>query len=303
MSERSEVFENQRAEEVAEASGPSRGMGARGKTIGHPSSRARAWTAGVIRRSSDFAIGGVSILGLWYATIGIFDILPVLLPPPHSVAQAFWGRLGALLSHGWTTLVESVVGLGVSIVIGALIAVMIVEIPFLTRVVMPWLVVSQAVPKVAIAPLFVIWFGFGLLPKVVIAFFIAFFPIVISGASGLASIDVEELDLFRTITRSRWQVYRHLKVPRALPQFFAGVKVGATLALVGAIVAEFVSAQRGLGYLIMIANRDLHTDFMFAVFIALSTLGIALFYAVVLVERLVVPWYFALKGGAKGYLE
>jgi NitT/TauT family transport system permease protein len=241
----------------------------------------------------------VVILGVWYLTIAIFDISPFLIPPPHVVAQEFLANWEILLQNGWVTMVEALGGLGLSILIGVILAVLIAEIPPFSRAVMPWLVMSQAVPKVAIAPLFVIWFGFDLTPKIVVAFFISFFPVVISTASGLRSVSPEEVDLFRTISRRRWPLYRHLKIPRALPQFFDGVKVGTTLALIGAVVGEFISAQEGLGYMVLIANRNLQTSLMFAIFVALSFIGIVLFYAVVLVERLVIPWHFAARAGAE----
>lgn len=244
-------------------------------------------------------VGAMVIIGLWYAIIGIFDIDAFLLPTPHAVLDVFIETRSLLFEHGVTTMLESVVGLGLSVVVGALLAVLISEIPFFSRAILPWLVVSQAVPKVAVAPLFLIWFGFGLMPKIIVAFFISFFPIVIGGASGLSSVLPEEADLFRTTTRSKWKLYRHLKIPRALPQFFDGVKVGTTLALVGAIVGEFVSSQEGLGYLVTISNRDLKTEQMFAVFVALSIVGILLFYAVVLLERLVIPWHFIQRKGAR----
>ena len=248
-------------------------------------------------------VGAAVIFGVWYLVIALFDIEPLLLPPPHSVFAKFWEYRGTLLSHGWTTTVETVAGLGASVFVGAILAVLLAEISIFSRAFMPWIVVSQAIPKVAVAPLFVIWFGFALLPKVIIAFFIAFFPIVVAGVIGLKSIGPEEIDLFRTMTRSRWHLYRHLKIPGALPMFFGGVKVGASLALVGAIVGEFVSSSKGLGYLVVIANRDLQTEEMFAVFVALSLLGILLFYGIALIERLTIPWYSASKEGAREYKE
>jgi NitT/TauT family transport system permease protein len=237
---------------------------------------------------------GVLILA-WYAMIWLLDLEPLYLPTPASVAGAFGTEWQMLLDHSWITVEESIFGLGLAVGVGVVLAVLIAEVPALNRAIMPLLVVSQAVPKVAVAPLFVIWFGFGIGPKVVVAFFVAFFPVVVSTASGLKSISREELDLFRTITPRRWPLYRHLKIPRAMPQFFDGVKVASSLALIGAIVGEFVSADEGLGYLVTIMNRDLRTPEMFAVFVMLSIVGIVLFYAVVLIERLLMPWFFAMN--------
>lgn len=256
-----------------------------------------------IRRSLRAAtapfVGAVAIVALWYLVIALFDIRPFLIPRPEVVVGEFFENWSLLLQNGWATMIEALGGLGLSVVVGAILAVLVAEIPPFSRAMLPWLVMSQAVPKVAVAPLFVIWFGFDLAPKIVVAFFIAFFPIVISTASGLNSVSPEEVDLFRTMTRRRWPLYRHLKIPRALPQFFDGVKVGATLALIGAVVGEFVSAQEGLGYMVLIANRNLQTDLMFAIFVALSIIGILLFYAVVVIERLLIPWHFAQQAGAQ----
>ena len=258
---------------------------------------------GGVRRSVDLIgaplVAAAALIALWYALIFLGDIRPFLVPPPHTIVQEFFGSAPSLLENGWVTMVEALGGLGLSIVGGVILAVLIAEIPAFSKGMMPWLVMSQAVPKVAVAPLFVIWFGFDLTPKIVVAFFIAFFPIVVSTASGLRSVSPEEIDLFRTMTQRRWPLYRYLKIPRALPQFFDGVKVGTTLALIGAVVGEFVSAQEGLGYMVLIANRNLDTPLMFAVFAALSLIGILLFYGVVLVERLLIPWHAAARAGAQ----
>ncbi len=275
----------------------------RSSESGHSAPPVGGRTAAVVRRITEIIraplVALVAILGLWYLVIAAFDIGSFLVPAPHVVGQEFVLNAGILLQNGWVTTVEALGGLGLSILIGVVLAVLIAEIPPFSRAIMPWLVMSQAVPKVAIAPLFVIWFGFDLTPKIVVAFFIAFFPIVISTASGLRSVSPEEIDLFRTMSRRRWPLYRHLKIPRALPQFFDGVKVGTTLALIGAVVGEFISAQEGLGYMVLIANRNLQTPLMFAIFVALSIIGIVLFYLVVLVERLAIPWHFAARAGAE----
>jgi NitT/TauT family transport system permease protein len=193
------------------------------------------------------AIGAAVILLVWYLVIWLMQLSAFLLPRPHQIAKAVVTNWSYLLAQSWTTTLETVLGLTAGVVIAVIVAALIAEIEPLARAVLPWLIVSQAVPKVAIAPLFLIWFGFDLAPKVVIGFFIAVFPIIISTASGLTSITVEEQDLFRTMTPSHWHLYRHLKIPRALPQFFDGLKVATALALVGAVVGEFVSSHAGLG--------------------------------------------------------
>jgi NitT/TauT family transport system permease protein len=242
-------------------------------------------------------LGAVVLVGIWY---GLDEIVSTFfLPRPDSVLRALITNRSLLLHQGSATIQETVAGLLLSIVIGFGIAFLISEIPFMTRVFLPWLIISQAIPKVAIAPLFVLWLGFGVIPTAVIAFFISVFPVVISTVGGFASVLPEEMDLFRTMTRKRWPVYRHLKIPRAMPQFFDGVRVATSLALIGAVVGEFVSAASGLGFLVIVANRNLQTSLMFAVFIVLSLIGIVLFYAIVLVERIVIPWHKQLSKHAR----
>jgi NitT/TauT family transport system permease protein len=257
----------------------------------------RSGPASVLSRARDVilapAIGAAAILLGWYLLIWLTQLSAFLLPRPHQIARAVVANWWYLLAQSWTTALETVLGLSAGVVVAVVVAALIAEIRPVARAILPWLIVSQAVPKVAVAPLFLIWFGFGLAPKVVIGFFIAVFPIIISTASGLVSVTVEEQDLFRTMTPSHWHLYRHLKIPRALPQFFDGLKVATALALVGAVVGEFVSAHAGLGYVIMVANRDLDTNLMFAAFVALSGVGLLLFYGAVALERLSIPWYFA----------
>jgi NitT/TauT family transport system permease protein len=156
----------------------------------------------------------------------------------------------------------------------------------------PLLVLSQVLPKVAVAPLLLLWLGYGMLPKVVIAFTIAFFPIVINGVSGLTNVDPEMLDLLRVLKASRWQVLVKIRIKNALPYFFDSLKIAITLAVIGAIVAEFLGGDTGLGYLIIVSNSTISTTMMFAALIVLSVLGMLLFALIMVVERLAIPWYF-----------
>ena len=180
---------------------------------------------------------------------------------------AAW-EIGLLLKHGWVTTIEIVLGFLLSIVIGVPLALAIFMWPAFSRSVLPLLVSSQAMPKVAIAPLMLVWFGFGLLPKVLIAFLIAFFPIVISTVVGLASIEPEK---------------------SALPSIFGGLKISITLAVVGAVVGEFVGGDAGLGYLLMTANGSMDTPLLFAGLIALTVQGVVLYLLVEWAERLAIP--------------
>jgi NitT/TauT family transport system permease protein len=189
-----------------------------------------------------------------------------------------------------TTFYETGAGFLLAVIFGMLAAALIVVLPRLRDIVMPVLLIAQIVPKVAIAPLLLIWFGYGLLPKVLVAFLVAFFPIVVNGASGLSSVQPELLDLGRSLEASRWQTFWKFRIPSALPELFSGMKIAMTLASIGAVIGEFVGGNRGLGYLIMVANQEADTAFAFASIFLLSVMGVLLYMAVELAERIFIPW-------------
>jgi NitT/TauT family transport system permease protein len=176
------------------------------------------------------------------------------------------------------------------VIVGAIAAAAIVVIPAVRDVIMPLLLIAQLVPKVAIAPILLIWFGYGLLSKVIIAFLVAFFPITVNMALGLTAVERELLELGRSLEATRWQIFWKFRVPTALPELFSGMKIAITLAVIGAIIGEFVGGDQGLGYLIIIANQELDTPLAFAALIILSLAGIILYALIELVERLTIPW-------------
>ena len=155
----------------------------------------------------------------------------------------------------------------------------------------PLLVFSQSVPKIAIAPLFVVWFGFGIIPKVIAAFMLGFFPVVVSTVMGFKSVDPDMLDLARSMKASRLETFLRISLPQALPSIFAGLKVSITLAVVGAVVGEFVGSNSGIGYLLQIANGNFDLPLMFAALTVLSGIGVLLFVAIDGVERMMIPWH------------
>ena len=182
-----------------------------------------------------------------------------------------------------------------SVVIGVPIAIAIVWSEPFGKAIMPILIFSQTMPKVAIAPLFILWFGFGLLPKIVIAFLISFFPVVISMATGLLAVETEMLELIRSMAASKRQVFLKARIPTALPFLFSGLKVSITLCVIGAIVGEFVGANQGLGYLVLWANGQTQTALLFSVLVVLAVIGYALYSIVLYLERLAIPWHTAVK--------
>ena len=231
----------------------------------------------------------IGLLVVWEAGTRLLGVPDFLLPPPSAIALSFIANWSLLLFHGWITTVEILLGFALSIVVGIPLALAIFLWPAFSRSILPLLVSSQAMPKVAVAPLFLVWFGFGLLPKVLIAFLIAFFPVVINTAVGLASIEPEKIYLARSMGFGATATFFKIRLPNALPAIFGGLKISITLAVVGAVVGEFVGGDAGLGYLLMVANGSMDTQLLFAGIVALTVLGVVLFLLIELAERLAVP--------------
>ena len=234
----------------------------------------------------------------WEAAVRLLHVPTFLLPPPSVIAQAMYLNAAQLAQESLATTVEIGLGFALSIVVGIPLALAIFLWPPFARTVYPLLVSSQAVPKVAVAPLFIVWFGLGLLPKVLIAFLIAFFPVVINTAMGLAAIEREKIYLARSMGLGAFATFFKIRLPNALPSIFAGLKISITLAVVGAVVGEFVGGQGGLGYLLLIANGSMDTALLFAGLVALTILGVVFFAVIGLVERLVLPPHAVGDGAA-----
>jgi NitT/TauT family transport system permease protein len=233
----------------------------------------------------------LATLVAWEAAVVALNVKTLLLPGPSVVAGVLWGRAPLLLEHMWPTFYQIVLGFLLSLVGGVLVAVLLTYSEIVRQGFYPLIVVSQIVPKVAVAPLFVVWFGLGDLSRLLLAFLIAFFPVVINTATGLTSVDDDFVRMARAYMGTRWQIFTKIRLPHALPLIFGGMKISITLAVIGVVVAEFVAAQRGIGYLIVMANGLLDTPLMMAAITALSLMGLALYGAVAGLERLVVYWH------------
>lgn len=232
----------------------------------------------------------VGMVVLWELAVRVYDIRPYLLPAPSAVFRELIAKFGVLVAHGRATLFEIAVGYLASVLLGLPLAVLMVQWRWFEAAVYPVLVVSQTIPKMAIAPLFVVWLGFGLAPKVLVVFLIAFFPIVIDGVVGLRAIQPDMIKLARSMGASSYQVFRMFRFPNALPNIFAGLKVAMTLAVVGAIVGEFIGGDRGLGYLLQVTAFNFQTPLLFATIVVLVVLGLLLFLGIVLLESVMIPW-------------
>jgi len=241
-------------------------------------------------------VTAAGVVGLWWWATAAFDIRTFFLPSPPDIVAAFRAQPGYLLTELGRTVTSTLSGYALATVAGVLIAVGLTASDLVQRATLPLLVAVNAVPKVAIAPLLVLWLGFGTQPKIVLVVLISFFPIVLSAAAGLGSLPIELTELSRSMAASRWQMYARFRLPWALPQIFVGLKVGATLAVIGAVVAEISNPQTGLGAVIVLSSTNADTALAFAAVLLLALLSVTLFYTVVLIERLALPWARAITG-------
>jgi NitT/TauT family transport system permease protein len=261
------------------------------ETAARPSAYQRAIRR---RRIETFAYPAAALLltlAAWQLAIVIFHIQPYLLPSPASVWSTLTGQWQYLASEATPTIEEVLLGFALATIVGISIAVAIVSWRPFEKAVYPLLVASQEVPQIAFAPLLLVWFGFGLTSKVIIAFLIAFFPIVVNTSAGMRSVPTEMLDLAHSTRASGFTVLRKIRFPFALPNVFTGLKIGVTFAVIGAVVGEFVGSGNGLGYVLITANGRLDTALLFAAIAVLVVMGLVLFLAVSLLERLLIPWH------------
>jgi NitT/TauT family transport system permease protein len=239
------------------------------------------------------------IVAVWWFVADRELVANYLVPRPAQVWEKFTTDFPYLIENSWVTLVETIVGFILASVLGIGTAILIVYSPTAEKTLYPIVLFAQVIPKVAIAPLLIAWFGAGAQsPKIILAVLIAFFPVVISGVAGLRSIDPELLDLSATMGASRWQTFRKIRFPNALPHLMAGEKVAVTLAVVGAVVGEFVGASEGLGYVLLVANGQLDSPMLFASLILMSLIGIVLFVLIEMAEALLVPWHASRRAQA-----
>lgn len=235
-------------------------------------------------------LGLIGAIALWWLATIVFSIEPFLLPSPGDVISKFSEQPVYLLQETGVSLLETIEGFALAIVIGVPIAIVIVRSAVLERLVYPLLLMVNAIPKIAVAPLLVVWMGFGQLPKVVMVLLMCFFPVVISTAQGMKSTPVELVELLRSLNASRAQEFFKLRLRYAMPQIFTGLKVAISLAVIGSVIAEFVGATRGLGYVIQQSGASADTTLAFAAITLLSIMSIVLFYSLVLLEHLLLPW-------------
>ena len=229
-------------------------------------------------------------LTAWDVTIRIFPISEMILPGPMQVFSALKNQFMHLVWHGMITLYEAVLGFIMGCVAAIVLAVVFQFSKTFEKAVYPYAIAIKAIPLVALAPLVVVWCGSGLLSKVVLAAVISFFPILVSVAQGLGAVDAEALDLMETLSASKWQVLLKVRFPTAFPSLFAGMKISSTFAVIGAVVAEFVGSESGIGNIVKTSSYYLDTDISFAAIIVMATVSLLFFGAICLIERKVVFW-------------
>jgi NitT/TauT family transport system permease protein len=234
--------------------------------------------------------GTAIILFFWHYYIVLFNVPAVVLPSPWNVGAAIYNFTPALLSESWVTFLECVYGFFLALIIGIPIAVITTYSRLLNSMFYPLLVASQSIPKVALAPILLVWFGTGIESKLAMVFVISFFPIVVDTATGLRTTSPELLELARSLQSSRLQTFTKVQLPSALPFIFSGAKIAVTLAVIGAVIGEFIGANQGLGNLLLVANSQMNTSLAWAALIVLSALGMILYASVVLAERILMPW-------------
>jgi NitT/TauT family transport system permease protein len=231
------------------------------------------------------------ILVIWDLVIRIFKIPPYLIPTPLAIIGQIHAAWPMLLQETVPTLYATLGGFVLSILIGVPVAMLVAYSPLVESFVYPLVVFSQSIPKVAIAPLFVVWFGFGLFPRVLVAFLLGFFPIVVSTVMGFKSIEKDMIDLARSMGSSRLKMFFKISLPQSLPSIFSAMKVSITLCVVGAVVGEFVGANSGLGYVLQRANGNFDQPLIFSALVVLSAVGVVLFVAIDMLERVAIPWH------------
>jgi len=232
----------------------------------------------------------VALLGAWQLAVSAFEMREYILPSPLVVLRALVGSEIPWAGHLWTTTLEIVGAFVLAGVVGVALGIAIAWSPVLAKALVPFLVFVNTLPKVAVAPLFLLWLGYGVVPNMLIGALIGFFPVVINTAVGLTQVDEEMLDLGRVFNAPKWRVFAKIRIPNAYPYILSALKVTATAAVVGAIVGEFVASQKGLGYVIITTQGSMNTPVAFAALVWISVIGLAVYGAVVLAARWIAPW-------------
>ncbi len=233
----------------------------------------------------------LAVLVVWELVVRLFGVRAYILPAPTVVFANLASRASTVANATLYTMQPMLMGYAMAVVVGVGLALVVAFSRTMQAVIYPLIVFLQIVPKIAVAPLFIIWFGYGLIPKVLLVFLLSFFPIVVSAVQAFRSVDPDIMDLARATGANAWRIFWKVQVPHALPLLFTGFKVAAALSSTAAVVAEFVASDRGLGYLLLEYNNNMNTPMAFATIIVLSVMGLVLYGVVELIERAAIPWH------------
>lgn len=237
----------------------------------------------------------VVLLAVWQILVDSFAIPVWLIPSPSKILEALWSTRNLLIQHSWTTIVETTIGFFFSVILGLMVGILMDLFPLFKRALYPYLIFSQTVPLIAIAPLIILWLGYGLLPKILTVVLVCFFPIAVSLVEGLENSDPDLMNLLKSMGASRWQILHFVRWPNAMPSLFSGLKISATYSVMAAVVGEWLAASSGLGVYLTRASRSFLTDRVFAAILAISLLSLFYFSLITLLGRWFLPWSTAKK--------
>jgi len=232
----------------------------------------------------------IILLSLWELGVRLYNIKPWILPGPVQVFYAIVNSLDILMVHTITTFYEASLGLIISIILALIVAFILNHVEWLNYAVYPLLIISQTIPLIVLAVLFIIWFGWGLLPKVLIVILVCFFPITINLINGLRSVDPDQINLFNSMNASLWDTFKMVKFPHALPSFFTGLKIAATYSIMAAVIGEWLGAKQGLGYFMTIKQKSFAIDEVLAAVVIICVISLGLVKLIELIEYVVIPW-------------
>ncbi|ANL67558.1 nitrate/sulfonate/bicarbonate ABC transporter permease protein [Rhizobium phaseoli] len=255
-----------------------------------PSDSRLAALSGALYRASPALLAGFAFLAAWELYVDLSGVKPSILPAPWRILTQGWLNREALISNTWPTLGATLGGFALSLAFAFVSSILMDFMPFMRRALLPIFIGSQTLPLVAIAPLVVLWFGFGLLPKILLVALVTFFPLLVALLQGYEATDRDIAELLNSMKASRWRIFRLARLPSSLPYFFAGLRISITYAVVGAIFAEYAGAARGLGIYILNAKNNFRPDLVLAAVVVSAVLTLCLFGVTLMIERLIMPW-------------
>ena len=235
-------------------------------------------------------IFSISLIIIWELIIKVLEIEKYIMPAPSDIIKALYENFGAMMPHIIATLFESVVGFGIAVLLALILAIIMDLLPMVKKAIYPVFIISQTVPVIALAPLFIIWFGFGALPKIIVVVIVCFFPIVISISDGLEGVDKDLINHFKLMGASKLKRFFHLKLPYGIINFFSGLRIAATYSIMGAVIGEWLGGDKGLGVYMTRARSTYALDKMFAAIVVIVLMSMIMFYIIDKVEKVLTPW-------------